>query len=191
MNIILVAAIGQQRQLGFNNELLWKLPGDLPRFKEMTMGSPIIMGRKTFDSIGRPLPGRTNIVITRNADLVIEGTTVVTSVKQAIDIAGKESSASKKPSTSKDSLDKNIFVIGGGEIYSLFLAEADVLELTLVDDSPEADAFFPDFLRDTSTESIHSSFKEVSRETNQTNDLRYHYVRYERANANNEHSTSD
>ena len=158
MNIVLVAAIGKQRQLGLDNQLLWKLPGDLPRFKAMTMGSPIIMGRKTFDSIGKPLPGRLNIVISRDESLQIDGTSVVSSVSNAIDCAEQQQT-------------DNVFVIGGGEIYSLFLSVANVLELTLVDDSPKADAFFPDYLE---------GFSEISRQTNHANDLRYHYVRYER-----------
>lgn len=180
MKIILVAAIGQQRQLGLNNELLWKLPGDLPRFKAMTMGSPIVMGRKTFDSIGKPLPGRTNIVISRNTALAIDGVTVVASVEAAVKAAKQEQA-------------ENIFVIGGGEIYTLFLPEADVLELTLVDDSPEADAFFPEYLTDIKTESLENSesaFLEVTRETNQSENLRYHYVRYERANRTENNSSS-
>ena len=168
MKIILVAALGQQRQLGLNNELLWQLPGDLPRFKAMTMGSPIVMGRKTFDSIGRPLPGRENIVISRNAELAIDGVTVVTSVEAAVDAARKTHA-------------ENVFVIGGGEIYALFLPEADALELTLVDDSPKADAFFPEYLTDEKTANIKSVFIEVSRQSNQADDLRYHYVRYERS----------
>ncbi len=174
MKITLVAAIGQQRQLGLNNELLWKLPGDLPRFKAMTMGSPIVMGRKTYDSIGKPLPGRMNIVISRNEDLTIDGVTVVASTEAAVTAAEKTDA-------------ENIFVIGGGEIYTLFLTEADVLELTLVDDSPEADAFFPEYVIPKSHE---NAFVEVSRETNQAGDLRYHYVRYERANRTKEHSAS-
>lgn len=186
MTIVLLAAIGEQRQLGLNNELLWKLPGDLPRFKEMTMGSPIIMGRKTFDSIGRPLPGRTNIVISRNTDLMIQGATVVTSITEAIEVAEKESLAN-----SEQDSPENIFVIGGGEIYTLFLPEADALELTLVEDSPEADAFFPDFMGEAANGSVNKIFKEVSRETNQAKDLRYHYVRYERASASKEHSSRD
>ncbi len=163
MNIILVAAIGEQRQLGLDNQLLWKLPGDLPRFKDMTMGSPIIMGRKTFDSIGKPLPGRLNIVISRDESLQIDRASVVSSVSDAIDCAKQEHV-------------DNVFVIGGGEIYGLFLPVANALELTLVDDAPEADAFFPDYL---------DNFSEVSRQTNDANDLRYHYVRYERANKYN------
>lgn len=172
MNIVLVAAIGEQRQLGLNNELLWQLPGDLPRFKEMTMGAPIIMGRKTFDSIGKPLPGRTNIILTRNADFKVEGAKIATSVDEALSIAQQ-----KQP--------KNVFIIGGGEIYQLFLSKANVLELTLVDDSPKADAFFPEYL-----EHSENSFQETSRQSKQTNSLRYHYVRYERSGQHSQHSTS-
>lgn len=173
MNIVLIAAIGKQRQLGLNNELLWKLPGDLPRFKQMTMGAPIVMGRKTFDSIGRPLPGRANIVLSRNADLQIDDVQVATTVEQALNIAKQQQT-------------DNVFIIGGGEIYSLFLEQANVLELTLVDDSPNADAFFPEFL----TNSDSSAFKEISRETNQADDLRYHYVRYERIDTHSQHCTN-
>lgn len=176
MNIVLVAAIGEQRQLGLNNELLWQLPGDLPRFKEMTMGAPIIMGRKTFDSIGKPLPGRTNIILTRNADFKVEGAKIATSVDEALSIAQQ-----KQP--------KNVFIIGGGEIYQLFLSKANVLELTLVDDSPKADAFFPEYL-DNSFENLKNSFQEMSKQSNQANGLRYHYVRYERPNQHSQHSTS-
>ena len=159
MKIILVAAIGKERQLGLDNELLWQLPGDLLRFKAMTMGSPIIMGRKTYDSIGRPLPGRKNIVISRDESLLIEGVDVVSSIEASIHSAKKEQQ-------------ENAFVVGGGEIYSLFLPIADVLELTLVDDSPQADAFFPNFSK--------QNFQEVARDSNQAQDLRYDYVRYER-----------
>ncbi len=169
MNIVLIAAIGKERQLGLNNELLWKLPGDLPRFKQMTTGAPIVMGRKTFDSIGRPLPDRANIVLSRNTGLQINGVQTAATVEQALDIA-------------KQQQVENVFIIGGGEIYSLFLEQANVLELTLVDDSPDADAFFPDFL----TNAGNSAFKEVSRETNQADDLRYHYVRYERVDTNSQ-----
>lgn len=159
MEIILVAALGKERQLGLDNQLLWKLPGDLPRFKEMTMGSPIVMGRKTYDSIGRPLPGRKNIVITRDDSLVIEGVEITHSTEQALTIAKQEND------------DGKVFVIGGGEIYSLFLPVATSLELTLVEDSPAADAFFPEY---------GNEFNEVSRQENQVDALRYDYVTYRR-----------
>ncbi|MGH1541284.1 MAG: dihydrofolate reductase [Arenicella sp.] len=158
MEIILVAAIGQNRELGLDNQLLWQLPGDLPRFKEMTMGYPIIMGRKTFDSIGRPLPGRQNIVLTRNAEFSVDGLTVAHTVEQAMQLV------------TETNLDK-VFVIGGGEIYSLFLPHATQLELTLVHDAPQADAFFPDY---------DSGFKETARISNQADTLHYDYVSYSR-----------
>jgi len=175
MNIVLIAAIGQQLQLGLNNELLWHLPGDLPRFKAMTMGAPIVMGRKTYDSIGRPLPGRTNIVLSRDLSLEIDGVKTATSIEQAIQIA--QLSYLSHPSK-KEKLEQpeNLFVIGGGEIYRLFLPQANVLELTLVEDSPEADAFFPNYLDDSN-----HSFIEVNRQSNKSDDLIYHYIRYERA----------
>jgi len=124
------------------------------------MGSPIIMGRKTFDSIGRPLPGRQNIVISRDPDLKIDGADIANSVDQALELA-KTQNAEK------------VFVIGGGEIYGLFLPSANTLELTEVKDSPKADAFFPEY---------NNSFVEISRLRNDANDLIYDYVRYERDN---------
>lgn len=160
MEIILIAAVGRERQLGLDNKLLWQLPGDLPRFKQITMGSPIIMGRKTYDSIGRPLPGRQNIVISRDSELQIEGVVVVNSVEKALSIA-------QSAQVETDS----VFVIGGGEIYSLFLPVATALEMTEVDDSPTADAFFPEYKQD---------FSEVNREVNNADGLRYDYVRYQR-----------
>jgi dihydrofolate reductase len=174
MKIILVAAIGKERQLGLNNELLWKLPGDLPRFKEMTLGSPIIMGRKTYDSIVRPLPGRKNIVISRDSSIKIDGVSVASSNKEAVEQA--ETGASEKEPI------ENVFVIGGGEIYALFLPVSDALELTLVNDSPHADAFFPDFSG--------QKFHEISRQSNQAENLSYDYVRYERSSTNTTDSRS-
>lgn len=163
MDIILVAALGKERQLGLDNQLLWKLPGDLPRFKAMTMGSPIVMGRKTYDSIGRPLPGRKNIVITRDQQLVIEGVEIAHSTEHALQMVVNASAIT-------DHNDK-VFVIGGGEIYSLFLPLATRLELTLVNDSPKADAFFPEYS---------NAFNEVTRQSNQADELHYDYVSYRR-----------
>jgi dihydrofolate reductase len=132
MEIILIAAVGENGEMGHNNELLWHLPGDLPRFKELTMGSPIIMGRKTFDSIGRALPGRLNIVLTANKDWHADGVSVARSIDSALELA-------KSTSTDKT------FVIGGGQIYKLFLAYATSLEMTEVADAPVADTYFPNF----------------------------------------------
>ena len=103
MEIFLVAAIGSERQLGLDNKLLWYLPGDLPRFKAMTMGFPVVMGRKTFDSIGKALPGRKNIVLSRNKHLDIPNVESAASVDEVLRIANAEKS-------------QKLFVIGGGEM---------------------------------------------------------------------------
>ncbi|OGD62865.1 hypothetical protein A2160_05770 [Candidatus Beckwithbacteria bacterium RBG_13_42_9] len=130
--ISLIAAISENRALGKNNKLLWRLPEDLQRFKKLTSGHPVIMGRKTFESIGRPLPNRINIIVSRNKDLKINGCLVVSSVKEAIQL-GKE----------KDG--QEIFVIGGGQIYAEALPFADKLYLTIVKGNFAADTFFPDY----------------------------------------------
>ncbi len=158
MQIILIAAIGENGEMGHNNELLWHLPGDLPRFKEMTMGSPIIMGRKTFDSIGRPLPGRLNIVLTANNDWQADGVTVASSLDTAIELAEQDN-------------DK-VFVIGGGQIYKLFLPYATNLEITEVFDTPVADTFFPNFAS--------TDFTETARVNNHDADPKFDYVTYQK-----------
>ena len=128
--ISLIAAMGKNRELGFGNKLPWHLPDDLKRFKALTRGHAIIMGRKTYEAIGRPLPERKNIVITRNRDYVAPGCIVVASMEDAIKEAGD---------------DNEIFVIGGAEIYKLALPYADRMYLTLVDAEIPADVFFPEF----------------------------------------------
>jgi len=133
MILSLIAAIGSNRAIGRDNALLWHLPGDLPRFKQLTMGHPVIMGRKTYQSIGRPLPGRLNIVVTRNPAFTPAGVTCCHGLEDALGCAA----ASNPP-------DAESFVIGGGELYALALARADRLYLTEVDDAPpDADTFFP------------------------------------------------
>ena len=157
MEIILIAAIGTNGEMGHNNELLWHLPGDLPRFKRLTMGSPIIMGRKTYQSIGRALPGRLNIVLTGNPKFQAGGISLASSLEQAIDLAKNEASG-------------KAFVIGGGQIYKLFLPWATSLEITEVDDAPTADTFFPNFSS--------SDFEETTRISNQSNNPAFDYVTY-------------
>lgn len=159
MEIILIAAIGENGEMGHNNELLWHLPGDLPRFKQITMGSPIIMGRKTYDSIGRALPGRLNIVLTENADWQAAGVSVADSLKQALSLARQQDTG-------------KAFVIGGGQIYKLFMSYATLLEITEVFDAPLADTFFPNF---SSTD-----FREVARIHNDEHDPKFDYATYER-----------
>ncbi len=129
----IVVAIGKNRAIGRDNQLLWHLPEDLKNFKKLTMGSVMIMGRKTFESIGRPLPGRKTIVISRNKDLIIDGAQITSSLADAIALARSLESG------------KEIFIVGGGEIYRQALDLCDRIYLSEVDLSPEADTFFPEF----------------------------------------------
>lgn len=135
ITISAIAIISKNRGLGLDNHLLFHIPGELPRFKALTMGHPIIMGRKTFESIGRILPGRTNIIITRDAQYKAEGATVVSSLDQAIQIALKSLTA----------LNPEIFVLGGGQIFKEAMPIIDRLYLTVVDHNFHADTFFPDY----------------------------------------------
>jgi dihydrofolate reductase len=131
-----IAAINKiDRAIGINNTLLWKIPEDLRRFKELASGHPIIMGRKTFESIGRALPNRTNIVITRNPDFIAEGCIICSSTKDAIDTAKKYDN-------------QEIFIIGGGQIYSEALPVTDRIYLTLVESDALGDVFFPQYADD-------------------------------------------
>ena len=125
----IVVAMGQNNEIGAQNQLLWHLPKDLKHFKEITSGHPVIMGRKTYESIGKPLPNRTNIVISRKKDWFEEGILIVGSIKEAIKFAKK--------------IDEEIFIIGGGNIYEQTLEFTDKLEITLVKADWEADTFFP------------------------------------------------
>lgn len=121
--------MGEKSEIGFENQLLWHLPKDLKHFKEITSGHPVIMGRKTYESIGRPLPNRTNIVVSRKTDWFEEGILIVGSIKEAIKFAKK--------------IDEEIFIIGGGKIYEQTMDIVDKLEITLVKADLEADTFFP------------------------------------------------
>lgn len=127
--ITIVVAIGEKNEIGFDNQLLWHLPKDLKHFKDLTSGHPVIMGRKTYESIGKPLPNRTNIVISRKKDWFEEGILIVGSIKEAIKFAKK--------------IDEEIFIIGGGNIYEQTMEIVDKLEVTLVKADLEADTFFP------------------------------------------------
>ena len=126
--ITLVVAVAQNGVIGKDNALLWRLPDDLKQFKAVTMGKPVIMGRKTYDSIGKPLPGRTNIVISRQPGLRIEGCTVVDSLDSAFEAAGAA---------------PEVAVIGGAQIYRQALPRADVIYLTEVHAAFEGDVTFP------------------------------------------------
>jgi dihydrofolate reductase len=134
-----IAIIGKNRALGINNKLIWKIPEDLARLKKLTLNHPIIMGRKTFESIGRPLPFRTNIVITRNKTYS-PSTSYSTPDNLIISHALSEALSYAKKIDPKE-----VFIFGGGEVYKLALSTVNRLYLTIVDDSPKADAFFPDY----------------------------------------------
>lgn len=128
--VALIVAQSLNRVIGVDNTLPWHLPEDLKYFKSVTMGKPIIMGRKTFDSIGRPLPGRTNVVVTRNAEWCADGVKVAASLEEAVALAGEEDPA-------------EIMVIGGAQIYEQALPLTQRVYLTQVYAEIEGDAFFP------------------------------------------------
>lgn len=132
--ISIVVAVSENNAIGKDNQLLWHLPADLKHFKNITTGHTIIMGRKTYDSIGKPLPNRRNIIITRQKNLHIEGVEVVNSLDEALAL-------------SKDQ--EEVFIIGGAEIYKQALAVSHRIYLTRVHQEFEADAFFPELENET------------------------------------------
>ena len=132
--ITIIAAVAKNGIIGADNRLLWRLKSDMKHFRALTMGKVLIMGRKTFESIGKPLPGRHTIVITRDKNLVIEGAKVVHSLAEAI-----EAGAAIARETGSD----EILIGGGGEIYAAAMSLADRLEITAVALEPEGDASFP------------------------------------------------
>ncbi|MEK4386068.1 dihydrofolate reductase [Solibacillus sp. FSL W7-1464] len=128
--ISLIVAHDENRVIGYQNDLPWYLPGDLKYFKEMTMGKPMIMGRKTYDSIGRPLPGRRNIVITRNTDFAADGIEVVGSLEEALSLVEGE---------------EEVMIIGGAQIFEQSMEIADRLYITLINHSFKGDTYFPSY----------------------------------------------
>lgn len=154
----IVVAMAKNRTIGVNNSLPWRCPEDLKHFKTLTMGHHMIMGRKTFDSIGKPLPGRTTVVVTRNNDLEIAGCVVAHSLKEAIAVCAD---------------DKEIFIVGGAELYRQAVSLADTLYITELQQEVEGDAHFPEFDK--------SAWQETSREV-RTQDipqpLEFHFVTY-------------
>jgi len=132
-----VVAMARNRVIGDGEKLLWHLPGDLPRVKALTMGRPLIMGRRTYLSIGRPLPGRGTIVLTRQSDWSAEGVITADDLDDAI----AKAAAWIDADTSRE---KEIIIFGGGEIYAAFLPRTDRIDLTEIDLAPEGDAKFPE-----------------------------------------------
>ena len=143
MRLAMIVAQSSNRVIGRDNKLPWYLPGDLKYFKQATMGKPIIMGRKTFESIGKPLPGRLNIVISRDASFTAQGIKVVMSLPEAIELAESQ--------VLIDGVDEAM-IIGGAQIYALALPEVERLYITQVHADIEGDAYFPEFNRSQWTE---------------------------------------
>ncbi len=164
MKISLIVAMTKSRVIGCDNQLPWHIPEDLKRFKKLTMGNPIVMGRKTYDSIGRPLPGRLNIVITRNTELKIPGVSVVSSFNEAIVLAKKEIGNESQ---------KEIFILGGGQIFQEALPVADKLYVTWVHKDVPGDVLFPKF-----DEKQFNAVEDGASEL--TAPIPYSYVNYER-----------
>lgn len=162
--ITLIVAIGKNNELGKENDLVWHLPNDFKRFKKLTTGHHIIMGRKTFESFPKPLPNRVHVVITRNEKYKREGTIIVHSMKEALQIAKN---------------DTQPFIIGGGEIYSLGIPIADKIELTRVHGSFDADTFFPE-IQINEWELI----KEEHHDIDEHHKYAYTYLTYLRKNIN-------
>jgi dihydrofolate reductase len=161
--VSIVVAIGKNRELGKDGKLLWHIPEDLKRFKALTLGHPVIMGRKTFNSIvailGKPFPGRTNIVVTRDKGWQYDGVMVAHSLEEALAKASE--------------IDKDEVHIGGGQqLYEQALPFVDRLYLTLIDDTKEADTYFPAY--------EHLFTKKVSEERREYNGLVYTWVDLER-----------
>lgn len=147
MKVSMIVAMATNRVIGRDNKLPWYLPNDLKYFKQVTMGKPILMGRKTFESIGKPLPGRCNIVMTRDQSWSAEGVRVAHSLEDAVSLASQIAEI--------DGQDE-LMIIGGDQIYQLALPKADRLYLTEVHAEVEGDAFFPEFER--------GQWKEIGRE---------------------------
>lgn len=135
MKLAIIVAAARNGVIGNNNQLPWHLPQDLKYFKSITLGKPVIMGRKTYESIGRPLPGRTNIVVTRNTDWQVDGVVVVNSLEQALVEARRALAENIEVSEA--------MIIGGAEIYRSALPLVDRVYLTQVDVDAEGDAYFP------------------------------------------------
>lgn len=158
--ISIIVAMAQNRTIGINNTLPWRCPEDLKHFKSLTMGHHMIMGRKTYDSIGKPLPGRTTVVVTRNPGLKIEGCIVAHSLEQAISACAG---------------DGEIFIVGGAELYTQALPLADTIYLTEIQQEVMGDAHFPAFRR--------QEWREMAREPRTQEipqPLTYHFVTYQR-----------
>jgi len=160
MRISIIAAMAANRAIGIENRLPWNLPEDLKRFKALTMNHHIVMGRKTYDSIGKPLPGRNTVIVTRNVDYAVPGCIAANSIDAALTVSYG---------------DEEVFFVGGADLYRQALPIANRIYLTEIQRVFDGDAFFPEY--DT------SQWNETSRERHRTagdNSFEYHYVIYDR-----------
>ena len=162
MMVTIIAAIAKNNALGKNNDLIWHLPADLKRFKNITTGHYIIMGRNTFESIGRPLPNRTTIIVTRNKDYFKDGCLIANSLEEALEMANDQ---------------EHVFLIGGAQIYKYAMERnlVDTLDITLVHDEFEADVFFPEIDAD-----IWQQVENEYYTTDEKNKLNYSFIRYKK-----------
>ena len=160
--ITVIAAIASNNALGKDNDLIWHLPADLKRFKKVTTGHYIIMGRNTFESIGRPLPNRTTIIITRNKNYFKEGCLIANSLEQAIEMSKEQA---------------QVFIIGGAQIYKETIAKnlAQQLDITLVHKDFEADVYFPEIDPKIWKEVVRENF-----EADEKNKLDYSFISYQK-----------
>jgi dihydrofolate reductase len=159
MIVSIVVAIAENYAIGKNNQLLWHMPADLKHFKNITTGHTVIMGRKTYDSVGKPLPNRRNIIITRR-DISIDGCEVVKSIEEALALCANED---------------EVFIVGGAEIYKLAMSKTDRIYLTIIHHSFDADTLFPEI--------DYMEWKEISREDHQPdekNNFPYSFITLER-----------
>ena len=155
--IKIIVATSKNKVIGNNNELIWKLSSDLKRFKELTTGHPVVMGRKTYESIGKPLPNRRNIIITRNLEYEVNGCEVVSSLEEALLLTNND-----------------CFIIGGGEIYKQSLEVADKMYLTLVHKDFEGDTTFPELGKEWAT------IDTKDFDADEKNEYNYSFIEYDR-----------
>lgn len=158
--LCIIVAMARNRTIGIDNTMPWRIPEDLKHFKALTMGHHMIMGRKTFDSIGKPLPGRTTVVVTRAPNLKIEGCIMAHSLEEAIAVCAG---------------DDKVFIVGGAELYQQALPLVDTLYITEIQQEVEGDAYFPEFDK--------GAWQAVSREQRSQTEpeaLEYHFAVYQR-----------
>lgn len=156
--IKIIVAVSKNGVIGDDNSLIWSLPNDMKRFKQITTGNAVVMGRKTYESIGRPLPNRRNIIISRDTNLFIDKCEVVNSIEEALMLTNND-----------------CFFIGGGEIYKQVLPLTDIIYLTKIHEDFTGDTYFPELKEEEWFESINESFKPDDK-----NKYKYSFIKYER-----------